>query len=199
VSVTRLAAVVLVTLALAGCGGMSDDESASTTPATTEVTQTMSDCQPLAEAALTARMSPAAENRETMYLTDVSHDAGNCSDMVTFEFEKQSPGPGFDVSYQPANVAKFEDASGNPIAVAGAAFLVVKLMPAMTAKIEGDHVTKTYTGPRRLTVGDDSIVRDVVKTGDFESVVTWVIGLDKQRRFTTDASDSQLVVEIDRS
>jgi hypothetical protein len=199
VSVTRLAAVVLVTLALAGCGGMSDDESASTTPATTEVTQTMSDCQPLPDAALTARMSPAAENRETMYLTDVSLDAGGCSDRVTFEFERQAPGPGFDVSYQPASVAKFEDASGNPIAVAGAAFLVVKLTPAMTAKIEGDHVTKTYTGPRRLTVGDDSIVRDVVKTGDFESVVTWVIGLDKQRRFTTDASDSQLVVEIDRS
>jgi hypothetical protein len=180
---------------------MSDDESASSTPATTttEVTQTMSDCQPLPDAALTARTSPAAENRETMYLTDVSLDAGGCSDRVTFEFEKQAPEPGFDVSYQPANVAKFEDASGNPVAVAGAAFLVVKLTPAMTAKVEGDHVTPTYTGPRRLTVGDDSIVRDVVKTGDFEGVVTWVIGLDKRRRFTTDASDSQLVVEIDRS
>jgi hypothetical protein len=188
-----------VTLSLAGCGGMSDDESASSTPATTEVTQTMSDCQPLPDAALTARMSPATENRETMYLTNVSLDAGNCSDKVAFEFEKQAPGPGFDVSYQPANVAKFEDASGNPIAVAGAAYLVVKLTPAMTAEIEGDHVTKTYTGPRRLTVGDDSVVRDVVKTGDFEGVVTWVIGLDQPRRFTTDASDSQLLVEIERS
>jgi hypothetical protein len=188
-----------VTLALVGCGGMSDDESASSTPTTTEVTQTMSDCQPLPDAALTARMSTAAENRETMYLTDVSLDTADCSEKVTFAFEKQAPGPGFDVSYQPANVAKFEDGSGNPIAVAGAAYLVVKLTPAMTAKIEGDHVAKTYTGPRRLTIGDDSIVRDVVKTGDFEGVVTWVIGLDKQRRFTTDASDSQLVVEIDRS
>jgi hypothetical protein len=199
VSVTRLAAVVLVTLVLAGCGGMSDDESASSTPATTEVTQTMSDCQPLPDAALTARMSPATENRETMYLTNVSLNAGTCSDKVTFEFEKQAPGPGFDVSYQPGSTAKIEDGSGNPIPVAGNAFLVVKVTPAMTAKIEGDHVTKTYTGPRRLTVGDDSIARDVVKTGDFEGVVTWVIGLDQQRRFTTDASDSQLVVEIERS
>jgi hypothetical protein len=39
----------------------------------------------------------------------------------------------------------------------------------------------------------------VVKTGDFESVVTWVIGLESERPFTTDASDSQLVVKIDRS
>ena len=198
-SVTRLAAVVLVTLALVGCGGMSDDEAASSTPSVTEATQTLTNCQPSVDAAMAPRRSTASENRGAMYLTDVSLEAGNCSDTVAFEFEKQAPGPGFDVSYQPANVAKFEDASGNPIAVAGAAYLVVKLTPAMTAKIEGDHVTKTYTGPRRLTVGDDSIVRDVVKTGDFEGVVTWVIGLDKQRRFTTDASDSQLVVEIDRS
>jgi hypothetical protein len=197
--VKRLAAIVLLTLALAGCGGMSDDESASSTPTVTEATQTLTDCQPSVDAAMTPRMSPTNENRETMYLTDVSLDAGNCSDQVTFDFEKQAPGPGFDVSYQPANVAKFEDGSGNPIAVAGAAYLVVKLTPAMTAKIEGDHVTKTYTGPRRLDTDDDSIVQDVVKTGDFEGVVTWVIGLDQQRRFTTDASDSQLVVEIDRS
>jgi hypothetical protein len=197
--VTRLAAVVLVTLALAGCGGMSDDESASSTPAVTEATQTMTDCELSADAAMTPRMSPTSENRETMYLTDVSPEAGNCSDTVTFEFEKQAPGPGFDVSYQPGSTAKIEDGSGNPIAVAGNAFLVVKLTPAMTAKIEGDHVTKTYTGPRRLTVGDDSVVRDVVKTGDFEGVVTWAIGLDQPRRFTTEASDSQLVVEIERS
>jgi hypothetical protein len=197
VSVTRLAAVVLVTLALAGCGGMSDEESASSTPATTEVTETMGGCQPLADAGLTPRTSPAAEKGEMMYLTDVSLDSGKCSAKVAFEFE--APGAGFEVSYQPEDAAKIEDGSGNKIAVAGGAYLVVKLTPAMTAKIDGDQVTKTYTGPRRLEVDDDPIVRDVVKTGDFEGVVTWVIGLDQQRRFTTDTSDSQLVVEIDGS
>jgi hypothetical protein len=197
VSVTRLAAVVLVTLALAGCGGMSDEESASSTPATTEVTETTGGCQPLAGAGLTPRMSPPAEKGEMMYLTDVSLDSGNCSAKVVFEFE--APGAGFEVSYQAEDVAKIEDASGNPIAVAGGAYLVVKLTPAMTAKIDGDQVTKTYTGPRRLEVDDDPIVRDVVKTGDFEGVVTWVIGLDRKRRFTTDTHESQLVVEIDGS
>jgi hypothetical protein len=39
----------------------------------------------------------------------------------------------------------------------------------------------------------------VVKTGDFESVVTWVIGLDEKVPFRTNASDSQLVVELDGS
>ena len=67
----------------------------------------------------------------------------------------------------------------------------------MTAKIDGEQVTKTYTGPRRLP-GTDPIT-EVVKTGDFEGVVTWVIGLDSKRSFTTNASDSALVVEIDHS
>ena len=67
-----------------------------------------------------------------------------------FGFEEQAPGPGFEVSYQPADTAKIEDGSGNPIDIDGDAFLVVKLNPAMTAKIDGEQVTKTYTGPRRL-------------------------------------------------
>ena len=68
----------------------------------------------------------------------------------------------------------------------------------MTATIDGDQVTKTYTGPKRIQ-GEGSDVREVVKTGDFESVVTWVIGLDEKRPFTTNASESQLIVEIDGS
>ena len=48
-----------------------------------------------------------------------------------FGFEEQAPGPGFDVSYQPASTAKIEDASGNPIDIDGDAFLVVKLNPAI--------------------------------------------------------------------
>jgi hypothetical protein len=177
---------------------MSDDESASSPPqSTTGTTQTMAECQPPAGSGVKPRKSPPAESGETAYLTDVSLESEDCAEKVTFEFE--APGSGFDVSYQPANAAKFEDASGNPVAVAGSAYLVVKLSPAMTAKIEGEKVTKTYTGPRRLDVDDNPVVRDVVKTGDFESIVTWVIGLDTKRPFTAEASDSKLAVEIDRS
>jgi hypothetical protein len=35
-----------------------------------------------------------------------------------------------------------------------------------------------------------------VKSGDFEAVVTWVIGLSGQRPFTTTVTDSRLVVTI---
>jgi hypothetical protein len=208
---TRLAAIVVLAFALAGCGsGSNDNEAASSTttsttstsPTTTSTSppsmQTVPACMPPPSASTSPRKSSANENRETMYLTDVSLDQGEkCIAKVTFAFEQYAPGPGYQVSYQPADTAKIEDASGNPVEIAGDAFLVVKLNPAMTAKIDGDQVVKTYTGPRRIP-GTDPIA-EVVKTGDFEGVVTWVIGLDSKRSFTTKASDSQLVVEITRS
>jgi hypothetical protein len=204
----RLAAIVVLAFALAGCGSGSSDNGAaspattSTSPTTTSTSppsmQTIPACMPSPSATTSPQKSSANENREMMYLTDVSLDKGEeCSAKVTFAFEQQAPGPGYDVSYQPADTAKIEDASGNPIEIAGDAFLVVKLSPAMTAKIDGGQVVKTYTGPRRIP-GTDPIT-EVVKTGDFEAVVTWVIGLDSKRSFTTHTSDSQLIVEIDRS
>ena len=51
-------------------------------------------------------------------------------------------------------------------------------------------------GPKRLDAPNGRFVREVVKSGDFEAVVTWVIGVSEQRPFTTTASDTGLVVEI---
>ena len=159
---------------------------------------TTSGCEPLPGTALSSRTSPAIENRATMYLTriDENTEANGCSAIVMFEFEKQAPGPGFEVLYQPASSAKIEDGSGNPVAVDGTAFLVVKLTPAMTAKIDGDQVTKTYTGPSRVHSDASSLIKEIVKTGDFENTVTWVIGLEEKRPFKTNASSSQLEVDI---
>ena len=134
----------------------------------------------------------------TMYLTNVSFKGANCASSVAFDLKPRNLAPGYRVSYETAETAKVEDGSGNSVEIAGDAFLVVRLMPAMTATIDGDQVTKTYTGPKRIK-SDGSRVREVVKTGDFEAVVTWVIGLDEKRPFTTKASESQLIVEIDGS
>lgn len=197
----RLVAIPVLALALAGCGSndSGNNQAASTNPSSPPPMQTIPECMAVPNAGLDTRTSPTIDNRETMYLTDVTVDSAKCTAKVVFSFEQQAPGPGFEVSYQPASTAKVEDGSGNPVEIDGNAFLVVKLSPAMTAKIDGDQVTKTYTGPKRLPQEPDSAVRDVVKTGDFESVATWVIGLDKKMPFTTDATDSQLVVEIDGS
>jgi hypothetical protein len=194
---TRLLAIVVLALALAGCGD--DDQAASTKPSSPPSMETTADCMPIPGASTDAKTSPANDNAETMYLTNVTLSSTDCSDKVVFDFEEQAPGPGFDISYQPASTAKVEDGSGNAVEIDGDAFLVVRLTPAMTAKIDGEQVTKTYTGPRRLPGDPDSAVRDVVKTGDFEAQVTWVIGLDENRPFKIGVTDSSLTVEIDRS
>ena len=179
-------------LMLAGCGTTGTASPAQSTPKTTG----SSDCAPPGGTA--PRMSPALQNRETSYLTGVSATTnGDCSESVVFAFEKGAPpGPGYEVKYEPAASAKIEDGSGNPIAVDGSAFLVVRLNPAATAKTVGDKLQLTYTGPRRLRPTTRRHVQEVVKTGDFEAVVTWVIGLDSKRPFVATASETQLVVEI---
>lgn len=154
-------------------------------------------CPPLANAATTPRLSPAVEARATAYLTDVTMNATDCSDRVVFAFrEGATPGPGYNVSYEPADSAKTEDGSGNRIEIDGSAFLVVRLTPAMTAEIVGEKVKPTYTGPRRIAGEGTHLVHEVVKTGDFEAMVTWVIGLPLERPFTATASESELVIEF---
>ena len=66
----------------------------------------------------------------------------------------------------------------------------------MGAEIMGEEVKPTYTGPRRITPDGTTFVREVVKTGDFEGYVTWVIGLNEKRVFTATASDSELAIEL---
>ena len=58
-------------------------------------------------------------------------------------------------------------------------------------------MTKTYTGPNRLAGTDP--VTEVAKTGDFEAVVTWVIGLDRELPFSAESRDGTLDLVIDSS
>lgn len=184
----RLAVLIVLALVAAGCGSESE-EAGSPTP--------RAECEPLSDAGLTRRLSPAIESRETMFLTDVSIEIRDCVERVVFDFKESEPGPGFEVSYKPEAVAKIEDGSGNPIAIAGAEFLVVRLFPAMTAEISGEDVTPTYTGPRSIPAPVEArFIREVAKTGDFEAQVTWAIGVDRKHPFRTNATESQLVVEL---
>ena len=168
-------------LAGAGCGGGGD--------------RAASGCRPLPGAATAARSGPHPAH--TMLLTDVRIGSHDCVDRVEFAFRKTEPGPpGFDVAYMPADQALVEDGSGAPITVDGTAYLVVRFEPAATADLSGDRLVRTYTGPRRLPAADAKFVREIVKSGDFEAVLTWVIAVSEQRPFRTTASDSGLVVEI---
>ena len=191
----RLAAFAVLAVALTGCSGESSDE---------QVASTMPSSPPMATATTsycmvggTSTSPQKSSSTETLYLSHVALRSDACTSTVSFELEPKAKVLGYDVSYQPADTAKVEDGSGNSVAIAGDAFLVVKLMPAMTAKIDGDKVTKTYTRPNRLS--GTGPVTEVVKTGDFEGVVTWVIGLDRELPFSAEPHDNTLDVVIDTS
>ena len=189
-------------LVLGACGGSSKTTvstepttvSGPTTTATTvELSTTSLPCQPL-PVPTTPVTSPTAA--QPSLLTDVKELGDGCVDHVIFDFNgKGTDPPGYSVTYgTPPFVG---DASGAPIAVAGNAFVVVKVKPGYGF----DFVTgkQTYSGPKSVPVGHTNHVRAIVETGDFEGVLTWVIGLDSKRAFSVQATGTprhQLVVTI---
>ena len=190
----RAAIAIATALLLAGCGG---GNGSGEQPGPSTRTATTPDCPPLPRASTEKKERPAPASVPTIFLTDVQVEAAECADRVAFTFRDHAGAlPGYTVSYEPESTAKIEDASGRRIEVAGTAFLVVRMMNVMTAEIAGDKVTPTYTGPRRITPDGTRFVREVVKTGDFEAVVTWVIGLDGKRPFAATASGAQLIVDV---
>ena len=187
----RFALAVVFVLLLAGCAG--DDESSGGSDSSPKATQ----CERQDGASLEKKESPVLQDRPTMYLTDVEIEIEDCVERVTFKFEPSEPGPGYNASYQPDEVAKSQDGSGDYFAIAGGDFLVVRMFPAMTAKIDGEDVEPTYDGERSIPAPTDAkMLREVGMSGDFEAQVTWVLARVKKQPFTATASDDELVIEI---
>jgi hypothetical protein len=129
-------------------------------------------------------------------LTAVKQQSDGCVDHVIFDFDaKGSDPPGYTITYgEPPFVG---DGSGAQIAVAGNAFVVVKIKPGYGFDFETGK--PTYTGPKNVPVANLTHVKAIVETGDFEGVLTWVIGMDSKRPFSVQATGTprhQLVVTI---
>jgi hypothetical protein len=136
---------------------------------------------------------------DVTYLTSIDVRATSCGDRIVFAFRNDATrAPGFRIAYEPAATALVEDGSGARLGAAGPAYLVLRLEPAATAEADGDGITFTYKGPRRFRPDDARFVREVVKSGDFEAVVSWVIGLPQERPFTvsTTSSPPRLIVDV---
>jgi hypothetical protein len=106
-------------------------------------------------------------------------------DRVTFEFS--NPVPGYSVKY--VNRPITEDGSGDEVNVEGQAVLEVRMEPA-----HGPSFTPATARIKPAT----SAVTELVRTGDFEAVVHWVIGVRAQQPFRVYKLDGppRLVVEI---
>jgi len=182
-SVRLSAASVCGTVAfLTGCGGADTGNHGA------------SDCKPLTSS---APVTSTSKPTETALLTNVTVDSNACGDRVVFAFKSIPGTPGYRASYLAADKALVEDGSGSPVEVKGTTYLVVRFEPAATADISSEDLVRTYTGPRRITAPEDAhAVRELVKSGDFEAVLTWVIGLESRRAYDVSVSGSRVVVEI---
>lgn len=186
-------ALGLVALSLAACGGDDDEttEAGVTTVVTTvEVTTT----EPAATTAPTTTApeppgppfstAPAqgdALSTRLALLTDVRLGRHEGFDRIVFEF---LPGgrPGYRVRF--VRLPILEDASGNEVEVDGEAFLSIRLEPASGFDLSGE-LGEVYTGPTRIdgSSAGTEMVEELVRTGDFEAVLTWVAGLDERAPF----------------
>jgi hypothetical protein len=185
----------------AACSSDDDDSDAassttrpsSTTSTSTAGTTTTSDaatttvpnapCPPL-EGGTTGR-TEVTSTTATALLRDVTLSTGDCTDSVAFTFDAAgADAPGYRVEYVPGPIT--QDGSGEPVAVAGGAYLSVRFEPAYGYDFETGE--DTYPGPDRVTAPGSFFVQEVVQTGDFEAVLNWVIGVDQQRPYVVTAT-----------
>jgi hypothetical protein len=135
---------------------------------------------------------------ETALLTQVAVGRNEGFDRVVFEFRDELPG--YRIEYVEGPLT--EDGSGNPVTLEGSAYLVVRMEPASGFDLSVPEGELVYTGPRRLSGSDAGAetVREVVRTGDFEAVLTWAIGVNGRTPFRvlTLERPSRLVIDFGR-
>ena len=184
-------ATLAVAALLAACG--SDDSSgpatttpaatppatASAPPATTDVIPpgTVDGIDPLEDASMDP-VTVAAANTETALLTDVRAARHEGYDRLVFVFKNALPG--YDVRYVERPI--IQDGSGDEMTVAGAAVVQVRMESALDADLEQEGAPPTYTGPTRFSPGTPEVA-ELVRTGGFEGVLTWAVGLNDRVDF----------------
>jgi len=201
----RWRAVVLFAVATTGFAACGDDEpkttSASGGPAAAPAEQPATTSTTVAPCTFSGATEPAGGGTDapTRLLTDVRVGVHDCYERVTFEFKPQqgeADGPvSWKAAYEKGPIT--EDGSGRTVPVKGAAFLVVT-MSATGADLSQEGAPATYTGPTALSAEGSSRIQQVRRTGDFEGVLSWVIGLDRQRPFsvTTQGGPARVVIDV---
>ena len=90
-----------------------------------------------------------------------------------------------------------EDGSGNVVKIDGDAFVVVRMEQASGFDLSVPEGALVYTGPRRISPNGTSVVREVVRTGDFEAVLTWAVGLSDRVPFRVLTLDDPARIVVD--
>jgi len=193
--VIRALLVTIAALLLAGCGS-TDDETSATTETTVPTGTTGTGSSPVLEGAATDPVVVEGTSTDISLLTDVRAAAHDGYDRVVFQFRNGLPG--YDVRYVERPVVA--DGSGDEVEVDGGAVLLVRMEPALDADLTQESAPRTYTGPQRFTP-TTTAVAELVRTGGFEAVLTWAVGVDEERPFlvSTLENPARLVIDVKSS
>jgi hypothetical protein len=174
-----LSACVAV-LAAVGCGG---DGGATSSAAGID---------PLRGASTRPVHVPATSKR-TALLNGVRASRHEGYDRVVFQFRNVLPG--YDVRYVRRPVR--QDGSGKVVPVKGAYVLRVRMENALDADLNQEGAPMTYKGPPRFTPQTPEVA-ELVRTGGFEGILTWAIGVRDRVDFrvSTLRAPPRLVIDL---
>jgi hypothetical protein len=192
----RVGLLVVLATGIVACSGGSDTEvrSESSSTSSSDPTSTGSSgtttCT-LPGASTDAKTSTGGD--AIALLNDVRAGHQSCADRVVFDFRDGTPGYSFE--YRPGPFTFGE--SGQPIAIDGSAFLLVRLSPAAGVDLDQPDAPPTYTGPESIKPQGLAHVREIRELSDFEGELVWVIGLDEMRPFTAATLTGPVRVYVD--
>ncbi|HUF33569.1 MAG TPA: hypothetical protein VMN58_10225 [Acidimicrobiales bacterium] len=131
---------------------------------------------------------------DRVLLDDLRVGREDAVERVVFEF-RGDIGPGYEVRYVDRPVR--EAGSGDEIRVEGDGLLEIAFSPASTVAFTPDgDFEETYTGPDRVD-GTGGTVAEVVRIGDFEARLEWVIGLTERVPYRVLVLDTPLRVVVE--
>ena len=162
--------LIAFVLASVGCSEGGKLDGASTDPATADATST-----------------------ETALLTGIDVATVDGHDRVTFRFSNTRPG--YDIRYVERPV--IADGSGAAIEVTGSEVLRARFEPALDADLTKADAPRTYFGPVRFSPKAAQTVVELVRTGGFEAVLTWAIGMKQKAPFKISTLDDPPRVVVD--
>ena len=215
-AVAGLALVALVS-GVTGCGSGSSgsDAGGSSTTRPAETTNTSEATSSTTEPASTTATSEAVTTTAAAGLPDASeaqHSAPSDGtgtallktvrvgrnpgfERIVFEFAGTSV-PGYRVQWVDGPI--LADGSGEPVDVTGEAYLEIIMQPASGVDLSAPQLTIVYDGPDRIPVtGQTELITDLVRTGDFEAVLSWVAGTSEKVPFRVLRLSSPTRVVID--
>jgi hypothetical protein len=180
-----LAALVLLA---AGCGGSSGSGTTSVaTPLTTGDNL---------DGASTATVVKDSESEQTALLEAAGMSSHPTYDRIVFTFRNALPG--YRVGYIEKPVT--EDGSGKKVNISGDAVLSIRMEPASGFDVNTGEGVMVYKGPKEIgnVETGTKVISELVRTGDFEAVLTWAAGLPEQLPFrvTTDLNPPRLIVDV---